>query len=133
MGDAADFGKFRDGGFFQIAERFEMLRQGFCFGGADAFDLFERGRFQRFPLGARHVTDRVAVDFLLDAVVDRFGTRYVQYAKVDEEHFGVTAKIEISDQFYGWLLGFGDNAKLVYPEVAVEKFRDYLDRIREMY
>lgn len=72
-------------------------------------------------------------NFLLDAVVDRFGTRYVQYAKVDEEHFGVTAKIEISDQFYGWLLGFGDNAKLVYPEVAVEKFRTYLDTVRKLY
>lgn len=72
-------------------------------------------------------------NFLLDAVVDRFGTRYVQYAKVDEDHFGVTAKIEVSDQFYGWLLGFGDNAKLVYPEVAVEKFRTYLDTVRKLY
>ena len=72
-------------------------------------------------------------NFLLDAVVDRFGTRYVQYAKVDEDHFGVTAKIEVSDQFYGWLLGFGDNAKLVYPEAAGEKFKTYLDRIRGMY
>lgn len=66
---------------------------------------------------------------LLDAVVDRFGTKYVQYAKVDEEHFSVTAKIEISSAFYGWLLSFGDDAKLVYPEDAVEKFRDYLRKV----
>ena len=70
---------------------------------------------------------------LLDAVVDRFGTKYVQYAKVDEDNFSVTAKIEISSAFYGWLLGFGDEAKLVYPEDAVEKFRCYLDRIRDIY
>ena len=70
---------------------------------------------------------------LLDAVVDRFGTKYVQYAKVDEDHFSVTAKIEISSAFYGWLLSFGDDAKLVYPEDAVEKFRGYLDRIRDIY
>lgn len=72
-------------------------------------------------------------NFLLDAVVDRFGTKYVQYAKEDEEHFTVTAKIEISDQFYGWLLGFGDNAELIYPDDLIEKFRAYLDKIREMY
>ena len=72
-------------------------------------------------------------NFLLDAVVDRFGTRYVQYAKVDEEHFSVTAKIEVSDQFYGWLLGFGDNAKLVYPEDAVENFRGYLRKVGALY
>ena len=72
-------------------------------------------------------------NFLLDAVVDRFGTKYVQYAKEDEEHFTVTAKIEISDQFYGWLLGFGDNAELIYPDDLIEKFRAYLDKIRALY
>ena len=30
---------------------------------------------------------------LLDAVVDRFGTKDVQYAKVDDTHFSVTAKV----------------------------------------
>ena len=70
---------------------------------------------------------------LLDAVVDRFGTKDVQYAKVDETHFSVTAKVEISDQFFGWLLGFGRKAKLLYPDDVLEQFRTYLDRIREMY
>ena len=70
---------------------------------------------------------------LLDAVVDRFGTKDVQYAKVDETHFSVTAKVEISDQFFGWLLGFGRKAKLLYPDDVLEQFRTYLDRTREMY
>ncbi len=70
---------------------------------------------------------------LLDAVVDRFGTKDVQYAKVDETHFSVTAKVEISDQFFGWLLGFGRKAKLLYPDDVLERFRTYMDRIREMY
>ena len=70
---------------------------------------------------------------LLDAVVDRFGTKYVQYAKVDEDHFSVTAKIEISSAFYGWLLSFGDEAKLVYPEDAVENFRTYLRKVGTLY
>ena len=70
---------------------------------------------------------------LLDAVVDRFGTKDVQYAKVDETHFRVTAKVEISDQFFGWLLGFGRKAKLLYPDDVLDKFRAYMDRIREMY
>ena len=70
---------------------------------------------------------------LLDAVVDRFGTKDVQYAKVDDKHFGVTAKVEISDQFFGWILGFGKKAKILYPEPVIEQFRSYMDRIREMY
>jgi predicted DNA-binding transcriptional regulator YafY len=70
---------------------------------------------------------------LLDAVVDRFGTKDVQYAKVDETHFSVTAKVEISDQFFGWILGFGQKAKMVYPEDVQDKFRSYIDNIRGMY
>lgn len=70
---------------------------------------------------------------LLDAVVDRFGTKDVQYAKVDETHFSVTARVEISDQFFGWILGFGRKAKILYPDDVLEKFRAYMDRIREMY
>ena len=57
----------------------------------------------------------------------------VQYAKVDDTHFSVTAKVEISEQFFGWILGFGSKAKLVYPEDVMTEFSGYLDRIREMY
>ena len=69
----------------------------------------------------------------LDAVVDRFGTKDVQYAKVDDTHFSVTSKVEISDQFFGWILGFGKKAKLLYPDDVIEQFRGYMDKIREMY
>lgn len=45
-----------------------------------------------------------SINPLLDAVVDCFGTKDVQYTKVDKIHFGVTAKVEISDQFFSWIL-----------------------------
>jgi predicted DNA-binding transcriptional regulator YafY len=70
---------------------------------------------------------------LMDAVVDRFGTAGVLYKKVDDTHFSVTAKIEISDQFFGWLLGFGRKVKVLAPDDITEQFKAYLDRIREMY
>ena len=70
---------------------------------------------------------------LLDAVVDRFGTKDVQYAKEDDTHFSVTAKVEISDQFFGWILGFGKKAKLLYPDDVINQFGGYMDKIREMY
>ena len=70
---------------------------------------------------------------LLDAVVDRFGTKDVQYGKHDETHFVVTAKVEISDQFFGWILGFGKKAKILYPDAVLDQFRAYMDKIREMY
>lgn len=70
---------------------------------------------------------------LLDAVVDRFGTKDVQYSRVDDSHFCVSAKVEISDQFFGWLLGFGKKAKLIYHEEVLNSFREFMDKIRDMY
>ena len=83
--------------------------------------------------GEQKLVELQFISPLLDAVVDRFGTKDVQYGKVDDRHFSVTAKVEISDQFFGWLLGFGKKAKLVYPEDVIEQFKGYMDKIREMY
>lgn len=79
---------------------------------------------------------RVTLHFinpLLDTVVDRFGTTGVLYNKVDDRHFTVSAKVEISDQFFGWLLGFGKKVKVIAPDDITEQFKAYLDKIREMY
>ena len=72
---------------------------------------------------------------LLDAVIDRFGTdnRVVQYVKDGDRHFIMTAKLAVSDQFFGWLLGFGRRAKLIGGDTVLEQFKAYLDKVHEMY
>ena len=73
------------------------------------------------------------INYLLDVAVDRFGPYGVVYKKVDDNHFTVTTKVEVSDQFFGWLLGFGRRVKLMGPDDVAEKFKAYMDKIREMY
>ena len=70
---------------------------------------------------------------LLDTVIDRFGTKGARYAKDDEGHFRVDVDVEISDQFFGWLLGFGNKVKIMGPESAITSFTEYLDKVRCMY
>lgn len=70
---------------------------------------------------------------LLDTVIDRFGTKGVSYTKADDSHFYITADVEISDQFFGWLCGFGKKVKIIGPESVESAFKAYLDKIREMY
>lgn len=82
--------------------------------------------------------ERVTIRFinpLLDAVVDRFGNdkSTVFYARHDDDHFTVTTQVEISDQFYGWVLGFGKKAKILGSEAVVEEFKAYLEKVRELY
>jgi len=75
------------------------------------------------------------INRLLDTVIDRFGTdsKVVQYVKDDERHFIMTAKLAVSDQFFGWLLGFGREAKLIGGDSVLEQFKAYLDKVHEMY
>ena len=70
---------------------------------------------------------------LLDTAIDRFGKKDVIYSKIDEKHFTVTAKVEVSNQFFGWLCGFGNKVKIVSPSPVVEEFKQYLDKMRGLY
>ena len=70
---------------------------------------------------------------LLDTMIERFGTSNAQYGKPDDRHYTVETEVEVSDQFYGWLLGFGKRVKLMYPAEEQEKFLAYVDKIRDAY
>ena len=76
-----------------------------------------------------------AINPLLDTMVERFGNEKYQavYSMVDDRHFKVQVHVEVSEQFFGWLLGFGKRVKLLYPNDTVEQFKAYLDKIRNTY
>ena len=69
---------------------------------------------------------------LLDTMLDRFGTKGVFYAWIDDEHFSCEPIVELNHQFYGWVCGFGESLKIETPEIA-ERYAAYLARIHAMY
>lgn len=88
--------------------------------------------FSMFSGNEERVTLRF-INPLLDAVIERFGTTDAVYSKCDKDHFTITTKVQVSEQFFGWLLGFGKRVQLVSPPEVQEKFVAYLDKVREMY
>lgn len=79
---------------------------------------------------------RVTLQFinpLLDTAIDRFGKKDVLYSQSDDKHFTVTAKVEVSNQFFGWLLGFGKKVQIVSPPEVRNDFKKYIKGIEEMY
>jgi len=80
---------------------------------------------------------RVSVRFinpLLDTAIERFGTAPdVFYRSDDERHFVVTADVEISNQFFAWVCGFGKRAKIIWPSDVVEDMKEFLSGISGMY
>ena len=51
----------------------------------------------------------------------------------EKPDYAVRANIQISDQFFGWLLGFGKRMKIIDPPEVVNEFKSYLDKVRGMY
>ena len=95
-------------------------------------DTFTQRTFGMFGGDRKGITLRF-INPLLDTVIDRFGTKGVRYAKADDSHFRVELEVEISDQFFGWLLGFGNKVKIMGPDSAIDAFTAYLDKVRSMY
>lgn len=93
---------------------------------------YTRRVFNMFGGDQERVTIRF-INTLLDSVIDRFGTSGVQYSKVDNDHFSITAQVEISDQFFGWVCGFGEKAKIIAPPKVEKRFREYIDNIKGIY
>lgn len=89
--------------------------------------------FSMYEGKQEHVTLQFIMP-LLDTVIDRFGTsRDVQYFQKGDQYFTVTTDVKISDQFFGWILGFGRRAAILSPNHVVEQFTAYIEKISEMY
>ena len=80
---------------------------------------------------------RVSVRFinpLLDTAIERFGTDGDVFYRPDgERHFVVTADVEISNQFFAWVCGFGKRARIIAPADVVEDMQKFLKDVSGMY
>ena len=83
--------------------------------------------------GDRQSVEIRFINPLLDTVIDRFGTKNVVYQTDGEKHFKVRTFIEVSDQFFAWVCGFGKKAKITYPESVVTAFKEFLNKIQSIY
>ena len=106
--------------------------------GAETFEAIDMESYTRRVFSMFGGTQkRVSIRFinpLLDTVIERFGTgKDVFYRPEGERHFVVTADVEISNQFFAWVCGFGKRAKIINPPEVVEDFQKFLSGISEMY
>ncbi len=57
---------------------------------------------------------------LLNVVIDRFGKETMLIPDGDE-HFVFTVKVAVSPMFLSWVIGFGNMAKILYPQSVAEE------------
>ena len=83
--------------------------------------------------GEKQLVSMQFENHLLDSVIDRFGTKNASYSKIDDDHFSVSVEVELSNQFYSWLLQFGEKAKITHPKAVVNKMRKFLENMVSQY
>lgn len=69
---------------------------------------------------------------LTNVVMDRFG-RDTMLIPDGENHFVFTVKVAVSPMFLSWVIGFGQKAKILYPESVIEECRELCRQAMEQY
>lgn len=97
------------------------------------FDVraYKKQLFGMFSGEESEVTFKVSKK-LIDVIYDVFGvgTHLMNY---DDEYFLFTATVQLSPQFYGWCCSFGNELKIISPARVVNRAKDYVEGLRELY
>ena len=67
------------------------------------------------------------------AMIDRFGTAPILTPCADGEPFTMTAEIQVSPQFFGWVAGFGTGVVVSGPPEVRAEMKKTLDQLQELY
>ena len=83
--------------------------------------------------GGREVTICLeAHNRLVGVVLDRFG-RDIMIHRKDPEHFKTLVRVNISDQFIGWIASLGPDAVIASPDEVRDKYREFLEKSLSNY
>ena len=104
--------------------------------GKEKFKEFNMPRYTKSLFGVfggeeMQITLEAENDFV-GVLIDRFGKDII-IRPVDEKHFRTIVNVAVSNQFLGWIMALGDGVKIVAPETAVERMKQEIRLLSEMY
>ena len=97
-----------------------------------AFNDHANRLFQMFAGDKTDVKMRFHKD-LVNVVIDRFGRDTMLIPEPDGEHFNFTVPVAVSPMFLSWVIGFGDKARILYPQSAIDACRALCAECAEQY
>ena len=104
--------------------------------GKEHFEKFDLANYAKKVFGMFSGEERtvkmLCENNLAGAMIDRFG-RDVMMHSVDEEHFSVSAAVNVSPQFFGWLVALGKGVVIEGPEDVREEFRRWMGEVMGEY
>ena len=69
---------------------------------------------------------------LTNVVVDRFGADLMMIPD-GEDHFVFTVPVAVSPLFLSWVIGFGDKARILYPQNVAEQCKELCRQVMAQY
>ena len=69
---------------------------------------------------------------LVGAVLDRMGHDVILVPD-GADHFTLRTDVVLSPQFFAWLTGFGQRARITHPAAAVEAMRAHIASVAALY
>ena len=69
---------------------------------------------------------------LLNVVIDRFG-KAIMLIPEPGEYFNCTVKVAVSPMFLSWVIGFGNKAKILYPQSVIDQLQTLCREATEQY
>lgn len=69
---------------------------------------------------------------LLNVVIDRFG-RETMLIPDGEHYFNFTVPVVVSPMFLSWIIGFGNKAKILYPQSVVDQCKELCQQVIDQY
>ena len=104
--------------------------------GREAFETQDMSAYTRKVFGmfsGREARARLRFENrLAGPVLDRLGTDAMLIPD-GEGHFTVLADVVVSPQFYAWVCGFGDGARILSPQWAAEGYAEHIRAIAALY
>ena len=104
--------------------------------GQDIYEALDMGVYAQKTFGmftGQETSVRLRFEnHLVGAVLDRLG-REVMLIPDRDSHFTVHTNVIVSPQFYAWVLGFGNEAKILGPEQVVAGIQEHIQSVVALY
>ena len=88
--------------------------------------------YDEFMAGEKTQVKMEFITICKGEVLDKFGNDAV-LAFSDKIHFTVTQPVLLDYKFYAWMASFGNQAKILWPEEAVQGMKKYLSVVSAVY
>jgi predicted DNA-binding transcriptional regulator YafY len=97
------------------------------------FDLpsYSRGIFGMYGGEKTNVKIRFE-NSLSSVIIDRFGKEIIMIPD-GNNHFTINLNVAVSPQFYAWVFGFGEKAKVISPKSVVDEIKNTINSLNKEY